>query len=225
MLEGIFEEPSRVTLFHIVVCLRSVQSLRINECGNNVAGNCCGLIWGSEGTEETDTNVRMRSPTPGGDINERGLQFAIRPTATSSYMLVVASFRGRAICLLPIRGHTRRASWRRHVTARHSPARRSCSVRPQQMHCSRYTSGPNLLPFKCAFTCKCVIKYSFVIRITIIITSCAPLHMISVSFVQGSAGLLYHVLFTLCSIRVTICTTCLSIKIFAWFVFDRASSV
>ena len=102
----------------------------------------------------------------------------------------------------------------RHVTSRHYPASccRSVST-PQQMHCSRYTSGPNLLPFKCAFTCKCAIKYSFVIRITIIITPCAPLHMISVSHVQGSAGLLYHAIFTLCSIRVTICTTCLSIKI------------
>jgi len=84
------------------------------------------------------------------------------------------------------------------------------------MHCSRYTSGPNLLPFKCAFTCKCAIKYSFVILIAIIITQCAPLHMISVSLVQGSAGLLYHAIFPLCSITVTICTTCLSIKILAF---------
>lgn len=104
----------------------------------------------------------------------------------------------------------------RHVTSRHYPACRSCSVRPQQMHCSRYTSGPNLLPFKCAFTCKCAIKYSFVILIAIIITQCAPLHMISVSLVQGSAGLLYHAIFPLCSITVTICTTCLSIKILAF---------
>ena len=105
----------------------------------------------------------------------------------------------------------------RHVTSRqattqHRAAGRSVST-PQQMHCSRYTSGPNLPPFKYAFTCKCAIKYSFVIRITIIITPCAPLHMISVSLVQGSAGLLYHAIFTLYSIRVTICTTCLSIKI------------
>jgi hypothetical protein len=110
MLGGIFEEPSRVTLFHGFLCLRSVENLVFNECGNNLAGNCCGLIGGSGGTEETHTNIRMRSPTPGGDVNERLLQFAIRPTATSSYVLVVANVRGTASCLFPIIGHTRRAS-------------------------------------------------------------------------------------------------------------------
>jgi hypothetical protein len=105
----------------------------------------------------------------------------------------------------------------RHVTSRHVTTQHAAPAQSDHSRCTaRYTSGPNLLPFKCAFTCKCAIKYSFVIRITIIITSCAPLHMISVSLVQGSDGLLYHVLFTLCSIRVTICTTCLSIKIFAF---------
>jgi hypothetical protein len=169
------------------------------------------LIWGSGGTEETHTNIKMRSPTPDGDVNESRLQFAIRPTATSSYVLVVASFRGRSSCLC-YRSEGTHGGRLDDVTSRHYPASRSCSVRLQQMHCSRYTSGPNLLPFKCAFTCKCAIKYSFVIRITIIITPCAPLHMISVSLVQGSAGLLYHAIFTLCSIRVTISTTWLSIK-------------
>jgi hypothetical protein len=100
----------------------------------------------------------------------------------------------------------------RHVTTQQHPA----PAQPDHSRCtarSRYKSGPNLLPFKCSFTCKCDIKYSFVIRITIIITPCAPLHMISVSLLQGSAGLLYHAIFTPYNIRVTTCTTCLSIKI------------
>jgi len=176
-----------------------------------VAENCCGLIWGSGGTEENHTNIRMRSPTPGVDVNERRLQFAMRPTATSIYVPVFASFRGRASCLCH-RSEGTDDGRLGDVTSRHVMSH-CCSARPQQMHCSRYTSCPNLLPFKCAFTCKCAIKYSFVILITIIITPCALLHMISVSLVQGSAGLLYHAMFTLCTIGVTMCTTCLSIKI------------
>jgi len=143
MLGGIIEEPSRVALFH-VVCLTTLRSLRsvkrlvINECGTNVARNGFGLIWVSGGTEETHANIRMRSPTPGGDVNERRLQFAIRPTATSSYVLVVASFRGRGICLLPIRGHTRRHVTSRHVTSRHVTTQHPAAA--QSAHHSRCTA-------------------------------------------------------------------------------------
>jgi len=119
-----------------------------------------------------------------------------------------ASEGGPVVCVTDRRAQTAGVL----TTSRHVMSH-CCSARPQQMHCSRYTSCPNLLPFKCAFTCKCAIKYSFVILITIIITPCALLHMISVSLVQGSAGLLCHAIFTLCTIGVTMCTTCLSIKI------------
>ena len=143
MLGGIFVEPSRVTLFNIACLtslrsLHSVESLMISECGNVVAGNGFGLIWVSGETEETHANIRMRSPTTGGDVNERRLQFAVRPSATSSYVLVVASFRGRAVCLLPIRGHTRRHVTSRHVTSRHVTTQHPAAA--QSAHHSRCTA-------------------------------------------------------------------------------------
>jgi len=118
MLGGIFEETSRVTLFHVVVvCLRGVESLMINERGNNVAGNCFGLIWVSGRTEETDANIRMRSPKSG-DVNERRLQFAIRPTATSG------------LRKLQREGHLSVTDHRAHTTSRHVTSRQVTTQHP-----------------------------------------------------------------------------------------------
>jgi hypothetical protein len=133
------EEPSRVTLFHIVVCLttllslRSVQSLMINDCGNDLARSCSGLIWGQ--WRDWGNSHKYRNDKPNSIRRCEGKTSTVRGPPDCSVQLCACCRKlqreGQLLSVLPIRGHRRRASWRHHLASLYVTSRShisSCSV-------------------------------------------------------------------------------------------------